>query len=89
MTDKFSNVTNGDIVKFRCGGSAIVESIESDGSEHYPYMVMFKGHLGEPFSYSDDGECGQGTGSVGSPFDILEASREPRTMQFSGGAKDV
>jgi len=75
MNIDFSKMNEGDTVRFKSGGEAVIEGISGKGKYHGSYGLIFQGCEGD-FQYSPDGRIGtMPTGST--PFDIVEIIPKP------------
>ena len=75
MTIDFSKTNEGDKVKFKSGGEAIVEAIMGKKKYHGTYELRFQGYDGD-FKYSPNGKTGAIPSGL-SPFDIVEIIEKP------------
>ena len=67
-------VETGAKLTFRCGGKVIAQKV-TIGRGDFPIKIQIEGyhlHRSRGWSYSDDGQQGEGTGPLGKePFDIM------------------
>lgn len=75
----------GDVVTFRCGGTATIRETSPTDDVDFPIQIKIEGYHAQgsgEWGYSSDGSHAQGTGPLDEyPFDIVKVERQPMIME--------